>query len=112
MEIDWARCNTERFRKFLGKEDDDGAKGLDKEINEVRELLMEFKVSRARARPLPKFKASRARAGPVRTPAPTARADGCLARRVTARDLGDLRLLLLRQGHGVRRVRHQPAGVR
>ena len=40
FEIDWSRCNTERFRHFVGREDDAAGDGeLDAELGELKTAL-------------------------------------------------------------------------
>jgi len=42
MDLDWSRTNTERFRKFIGKEDDAAdPTETDKELEELKHVLME-----------------------------------------------------------------------
>jgi|TARA_B110001469_G_C9436726_1_gene221513 hypothetical protein len=42
FEIDWSRCNTERFRNFVRREDDASGDGeLDAELAELKTALKE-----------------------------------------------------------------------
>ena len=40
FQIDWARCNTERFRALIVSNDADGAEGAAFEMAEVRDVLL------------------------------------------------------------------------
>ena len=45
FEIDWSRCNTERFRYFIQKEDDSKtAQDADCELAEVKEVLCKYRT--------------------------------------------------------------------
>jgi len=45
FDIDWSRLNSERFRNFIGKEDDDGIEGVDDEMAEVKEVLFRHRAA-------------------------------------------------------------------
>ena len=39
LDIDWARANDERFRSFIGTNDDDGRAAVDAELKEIRKVF-------------------------------------------------------------------------